>query len=88
MNWCPAQIPRTGKSARSMYSPFRPIALASTPTRGAPPLRTSPSTSASSSKGVVFGTIFDSIPRYFRTRHSRWVHWPPLSTTYTRIGSS
>src|SRR6266571_2803164 len=36
--------------------------------------------------GVSFGTIFVSTPRYFRTRHSRWVHCPPLSTTKTRMG--
>src|SRR5581483_10572256 len=51
---------------------------------GAPPERTRPSTSASFSHGVSRGTISVSTPRYFSTRHSRWVHWPPLSTTRMR----
>src|SRR5207253_9244005 len=32
-------------------------------------------------------SLHDALPisRYFRTRHSRWVHCPPLSITKTRI---
>src|SRR5438445_262314 len=86
MNWCPAQIPRIGPSNLSRYSPFRPIFPGSTPTFGAPPESTRPSSPRRSGTGVSFATMFVSTPRYFRTRHSRWVHCPPLSTTETRMG--
>lgn len=74
INCMPAQMPRTGYSARSMYSAPLPILLPSQATFGAPPERTRPSRSFSSPKGVVFGTILVSTPRHLRTRHSRCVH--------------
>src|SRR3990170_221401 len=85
MNWCPAQMPNTGTSALSMSSPLRPMTSALIPTRGAPPESTRPSTGPSSGREVVFGTMAASTPMYLSTRYSRCVHWPPLSTTSTRI---
>src|SRR3970282_1814066 len=81
-----AQIPAHEAPPLSSYSPVPPICATLKPTRGAPPESTSPSRSPRFSSGVVFGTISVWTPRYFRTRYSRWVHWPPLSTTRTRIG--